>query len=231
MITIIYRSSFEIIPNDVNTFVFTSFEHCCFKILTNDSKPCFFSCIYKPTKSKKNVSTVSDFILEFNEYLELLSNEQRVFIFGDFNFHFEKTNDNSVNCFKRLLTEHDFSQSINVSTHKDGHTLDLLLSRTPETASITPTVSDLCLSDHFVVITALPFPKPKRVVCNVSCRNFKAIEMNSFKAALNDSISSILDGISSFSFFECIRNVLDKFAPLKEKQISVRLVAPWMNLV
>ena len=107
----------------------------------------------------------------------------------------------------------------------------MLLSRTPETASITPTVSDLCLSDHFVVITALPFPKPKRVVCNVSCRNFKAIEMNSFKAALNDSISSILDGISSFSFFECIRNVLDKFAPLKEKRISVRPAAPWINLV
>ena len=36
-VAIIYRSSFEIVLNDVNTSVFNSFEHCCFKILTNDS--------------------------------------------------------------------------------------------------------------------------------------------------------------------------------------------------
>ncbi len=109
----------------------------------------------------------------------------------------------------------------------------MFLSRTPDTDATppTPTVTDLCLSDHFVVTTALPFPKPKRVVCNVSRRNFKSIDMSSFKASLSDSISSIMSGISSFSFSDCIKNVLDKFAPLKDKRISVRPAAPWMNLV
>ena len=72
-------------------------------------------------QKEKNLSSTSDFILDFNEYLELLSNEQRVFIFGDFNLHFEKDSDIFVSEYKTLLKEHDVLQSVDVSTHISGH--------------------------------------------------------------------------------------------------------------
>ena len=33
------------------------------------------------------------------------------------------------------------------------------------------------------------------------------------------------------SFTNCVKNVLDKFAPLKERLVSTRPFAPWINLL
>ncbi len=54
-VAIIYRSTINIISIDFPTD-FLTFEMCCLKIKTSTSKSCFHSCVYRPTKSKKNTS-------------------------------------------------------------------------------------------------------------------------------------------------------------------------------
>ena len=72
-VAIIYRSSIEILET-VPLPEFSTFESCHLKIKTADSKSCYLSCIYRPTKSEKNNSSFSNFLIEFNEFLECLSN-------------------------------------------------------------------------------------------------------------------------------------------------------------
>ena len=115
-VAIIYRSSLEILSTKFDSD-FSSFECFCLKVRTSDSKSCFLSCIYRPPKSKKNNHPFSLFLDEFNEFLESISLEQRAFIFGDFNIHFENKLDSNVLSFKLHIDEHSFIQSVDGPTH------------------------------------------------------------------------------------------------------------------
>ena len=54
--------------------------------------------------------------------------------------------------------------------------------------------------------------------------------MYAFKESLCESLSNIKESISSFSLSECVKKVLDKFAPIKSRLITVRPAAPWINI-
>ena len=91
-------------------------------------------------------------------------------------------------------------------------------------------VEDNCISDHFVLTVPLPFSKPKPVANTVNSRNIKSIDMSSFKSSLTDSLNNIKNSITSFSLFNCVKAVLDKFAPIKTRLTTVRPAAPWINI-
>ena len=50
-------------------------------------------------------------------------------ITGDFNFHVDDCSDKDAAKFKDLLLEFGLQQHVNVPTHRDGHTLDLFITR------------------------------------------------------------------------------------------------------
>ena len=95
----------------------------------------------------------------------------------------------------------------------------------------TPVVEDLCLSDHYIITASLPFSKPKCIKKSIKARNIKNIDLSCFQLALNESLLEIKDNISSFSFNNCVSSILNKFAPVKDKLITIRPAAPWFNLV
>ena len=91
-------------------------------------------------------------------------------------------------------------------------------------------IEDYCISDHFVLTVPLPFSKPKPVANTVNSRNIKTIDMSYFKSSLTDSLNDIKNSITSFSLFNCVKAVLDKFAPIKTRLTTVRPAAPWINI-
>ena len=95
----------------------------------------------------------------------------------------------------------------------------------------TPVVEDLCLSDHYIITASLPFSKPKCIKKSIKTRNIKNIDLSCFQLALNESLLEIKDKISSFSLNNCVSSILNKFAPVKDKLITIRPAAPWFNLV
>ena len=138
-VAIIYCASLKVITIRISSC--STFEACCLKIVT-PSNSLLCCCIYRPCASKKNNANFSNIITDFNDFLELFAPNDNIYIFGDFNIHFEKRGDLSARKFKDLLDELSLQQPIAVPTHKDGHTLDLLLMRDSLFESPGPSVLD-----------------------------------------------------------------------------------------
>ena len=143
-VAIIYRASLKVITIPISSC--STFEACCLKSVTLSNSLVLLH-IYRPCASKKNNTNFSNFITDFNDFLELFAPNDNIYIFGDFNIHFEKRGDPSTRKFKDLvLDELSLQQPIAVPTHKDGHTLDLLLMRDSLFESPAPSVLDMALS-------------------------------------------------------------------------------------
>ena len=158
-VAIIHRISLKITPAPVPSF--STFELLSLIVKTPNAS-IYCSCIYRPTPGKKNNSNFSQFLLDFNSFLETLTTYDHIYIFGDFNIHFENQHNPSAQKFKKLLQEHSFNQLVKVPTHICGHTLDLIITRDSEVQLYNPSVLDLCLSDHYILSLSLPYYKQKQ---------------------------------------------------------------------
>ena len=122
----------------------------------------------------------------------------------------------STRKFKDLLDELSLQQPIAVPTHKDAHTLDQLLMRDSLFESPAPSILDIALSHHFVIPLNLPYHRTKPEKKAINTRNIKPIDIDVFKSDLAHKLSEC-DKLSCFDFTCCIKETLDKFAPLKTK--------------
>ena len=83
--------------------------------------------IYRPPPSQKNGLTADLFFKEFGIFLEkLVPTTQPLIILGDFNFHLDIATDYHA---MKFLDTFNLIQFIKAPTHKDGHILDLVISR------------------------------------------------------------------------------------------------------
>ena len=101
-----------------------SFELMATK-LTSGNKETIFLNIYRPPSSK-----ISTFFDEFQNLLEFfVPLPSELIITGDFNIHTDSdlTTPNKFSC---ILDNFHLKQHIHFPTHDDGHTLDLLITRT-----------------------------------------------------------------------------------------------------
>ena len=102
---------------------------------------------------------------EFYECVEYVKLNFKHFVFcGDFNFHLNKPNDHDTIKFMNILDTFSLKQDINLSTHKLGNTLVLLI-YDPECVTMNDIVVDSVDnlgSDHSIIyfyytpITVLP---------------------------------------------------------------------------
>ena len=113
--------------------------------------------IYRPPKS-----TYALFYEEFSRLLEktLAVHPGPVIFTGDFNFHVDDPNDYQAKRFTDLLRSFDLKQHVNRITHKDGHTLDLVITRSDDSLIRKLSIRDPAISDHRVVHCELNLQKP-----------------------------------------------------------------------
>ena len=114
------------------------------------------SVIYRPPPSTKNKTTHKQFQAEFADYLgHIFTTPGMLLIVGDFNYHVEDTSDSEACSFNNLIDSFGFIQHVADSTHRSGHTLDLMISRSYESL-VLPTCSvDHGFPDHFPVLANL----------------------------------------------------------------------------
>ncbi len=113
--------------------------------------------IYIPPPSKKNGLAFKNFIDEISPFLEALSIASgRLLISGDFNIHADDPLDKDCIEFLNLLYALGIEQHVVGSTHRTGHTLDLVLTRARDKILPTNTVQDDILSDHYPIHCDLP---------------------------------------------------------------------------
>ena len=210
-----------------NGKAFSSFEHTMVTVkLTNNTKLILIT-IYR-----LQFISAQTFINEFTEFLEMLSVMPENFVLsGDVNFHLE-TNEQYALVIKDLFETFNLVQHVDFPTHRKGHTLDLVLTRKGSPNINNLHSSDVQLSDHFMLIFDIEAEVQKHEERTITYRNLKAVDNETF----SNEVKEILQGVTDMSFGDRVskynnvmKELVDKYAPLKTKLIKVVPNAPWFD--
>ena len=210
-----------------NGKAFSSFEHTMVRVkLTNNTK------LTLVTIYRLQFISAQTFIQEFTELLEMLSIMPENFVLsGDINFHLE-TNEHYAVLVKDLFETFNLVQHVDFPTHKKGHTLDLLLTR-KDTLNISDLhADDVELSDHFMMLFKIEAEVIKHEERTIIYRNFKDIDTKSFMKEAKERMQGVTDttfGEKITKYNLVMKELVNNFAPLKEKTIKVVPKAPWFD--
>ena len=194
--------------------------------------------IYRPPPSQANNMSTADFLLEFGDYLQTINaSSGKLIITGDFNLHLDNSSDGHVKSFNSLLSSTNIIQSVQDPTHQAGHVIDLVLSRSYENLIEDVSVSDVQLSDHFIVQFYIIVQSTSRSDSKtIFQRNFKNLDIDQFKSDLTQDLLPLFesnyqcasDPVCVFNNILC--NLLDRKIPTRSRKIKTKHVScPWFN--
>src|SRR3989441_136361 len=150
----IYRSFLKFSKITIPTY--SSFESTCsrFSIPANPSLSFILLTVYRPPST-----SFPDFISHFSSLLEdLATSNSELIITGDFNIHVDQPLANLSSQFINLLHDFSLTQHINFLTHSQGHTLDLLITRSTSNILSSVSSTDPTLSDHLAILFSITVP-------------------------------------------------------------------------
>ena len=197
--------------------------------------------IYRPPYSKNHRFTVKSFLRDFTTFVKKVVNlNGRVIILGDFNLHLEDEADSYVSQFNQLLTEYGLHQHVKTSTHKDGGTIDLVITQDESSISkLKIDVNNTLTSDHFPILfelkTKLNPEDGKRTSANV--RDFKKMDIKAFKDKLKSRLPE--DQLEAWKlktadelveiYNSTIKKTVDNHCPAVLRSFKRRPFARWYN--
>ena len=187
------------------------------------------AAIYRPPSGSMDM-----FINEFRSFLEkyCLTGPPIVLV-GDFNIHIDSTENLMAKSFMELLDTFDMSQHVSGPTHEKGHTLDLIVSRNNDPLVISGVRVMDKISDHFIVQFSVSYPAPQIEKKSIAFRKIKDIEIDKLSNDLQQmDIFTNFDNITDLDvlvdrYNTALHTVLDKHAPLIERNITSKAHAPW----
>ena len=122
---------------------------------------------------------------------------------------------------------------MNGSTHRSGHTFDLVISRHNEQLFQNVDVLPRFAGDHSPILCTLRQPAPSKLRKTVRQRKLKNIDINCFTDDIKTSelitspISNLQDAIQQYN--DVLSDLPDTHAPFKEKTVKIDHKAPWFN--
>ena len=231
-LAVLHRTSLKRnIAVSTRDFVFTAFEICEVR-LSYDGHTAVFLSVYRPPPSRQIKLTNAMFLEQFSDLLESYVSCDRLFVVGDHYVHFDKPSDPTTSALNVVLDNLSLHQLVNVPTHRRGHTLDWLITNRA-TDVLDLTVIDMLLSDHFVISFDLLLRKPVKEKRTIISRNIRAIDVHDFRTDVDNLLGSATQSNSTDPlgiYNTCLRQLLDRHAPLVTRTVTDRTSAPWMTL-
>ena len=188
--------------------------------------------IYRPRPSQRNRLTAGMFFDEFSDLLEIYACVLGDLILtGDFNFHFEDTDDTNTTRLRDILETFNMIQHVQDPTHERGHMLDLCISRA-ETCVQGASVAYLII-DHHIIQSALTVGRPDVPRENISDRKIRSIDNTAF--ALDLMYTELLQHTCVTlhwvvdQYNSTLSRLLDEYPSLKTKTLTIRPDAPCIN--
>ena len=229
----LYKNRFRLkkLSEDINSNSF-EFADCVISYLSTTLQ---IVVVYRPPPSRKNHLNVTVFLEEFSSFLErIVTTTRPLIIIGDYNFHLDNKNDRSAARFKEQLDAFSLVQHVRESTHKSGHTLDLVITRVGEETVRNVRVTDPAISDHCAVhCETLCLIKPSFEKREVSYRKLRSLDnelliQDILKATLmNHGLTDVKSLVNCY--YKTLRSLLDKHAPEKSRIMTIRPAAPWCS--
>ena len=135
--------------------------------------------------------------------------------------------------FRNIIKSFNLQQHVRQPTHKHGHTLDLLITRTDDDIVTRVEIKDPMLSDHSAIHCKLRLKKPSPEQVNIHYRKLGSIDIDRFKDDLQNS-NLLLDDHTDLPLLidmyeKTLRNTLDSHAPIKQRLITPRPSSAWYN--
>ena len=226
-VALLYRSNLDVqvVPSSLNISTFEMTEIS----IVHNSLSMDVCVIYRPPSAS---SSLKQFIDDFSCLLDyLLFKNSSLLIAGDFNIHVKNVSPNT-SLFLETLSAYDLKQHIQVPTHIHGHTLDLLITRQSDKNTVTDVMVVDGLSDHSAIICKLNLTKPPAAKSVIHTRNIKSINIVSFMEKItelsllgNCSNSDVSESVECYN--SLLRTVLDEYAPVKQRCVTVRPNTKW----
>ena len=123
------------------------------------------------------------FFEEFSRLLEQVSADptSHTIITGDFNFHVENSNNEHARRFMDMIESFGLKQHVIGETHINGHSLDLVITKSDDAIIKSYEIRDPGLSDHYIVHCDLFLQKTQFERKLVNYRNVRSLNLDSFR--------------------------------------------------
>jgi exonuclease III len=202
-------------------------------VITIDSHCLRLVVLYRPPPSTKNGLTKGLFYQEFANFLELnTSSSCKLIIVGDFNFHWDSSDNQDTRHIRDMIDSFNLTQHVSEPTHNSGHILDWVISRSDDSIVSNVEVS-IPISDHHCINATLNLKRPPLPKKTVSFRQYKKIDKQDFQSDLEkaDLITTPADTLDELihQYNKSLTELIDKYAPLKSKTVTVRPNTPWYS--
>jgi hypothetical protein len=185
--------------------------------------------LYRPGSAK----VTEKFFDELSDLLEhTVIYAAPLLIFGDFNLHLDDVYLAHTIQFNDILAAHDLIQHVKQSTHKNGHLLDIFITRSDVT--VTSTSIGQPMSDHSPIVAQLDLQTQSSLEkTRITCQDWRAFNFDNFADDLE--LSKLVSGppTDTDQLFACyddtLEALLDKHTPFVTKKLKSRHTAPWYD--
>ena len=194
-----------------------------------------FVIVYRPYPSSTNRLKTSEFLDEFEVFLGDISLlPGKLLLTGDFNIHVNKPEKSEVKCFMRSVVDAGLEQHVTKPTHRDGNTIDLLITRPDDNLITDWTVTDKLYSDHFFVGCTLQRKKPQPLKTLRSSRDYRHLDSHAFATDLTEHLLESMPVDASADdlvahYETSITQIIDRHCPLTTRLYVTRPRMPWYS--
>ena len=215
----------------VETGQYPSFEYATWELEVKNKK-IHITGIYHPPYSLKNKSTNRAFLDDFTTFMtELVPRWLENALLGDFNLHVSNDDDIDSTIFLDTTEALGLYQHVTFPTHKQGNTLDLVVSELGSKSRVMTMSPGPYLTDHRAVISTLNVKsiQPKRQQKQV--RKLDAVETEQSEKEFNPANVTLTNNLEADveSLSAELRRVLDTLAPVKNCSVSLKPKNPWFS--
>lgn len=213
---------------------FSTFEITCVAIKSHVAKTAVLVTLYRTGPLNKSFLQEVDCLLS-----HICANSDNIVVVGDFNIHFERTNEKTVKECVDMFSSYGFIQQIHEATHINGGTIDQVFTFSLDRLlTITVDIEPIHRfgSDHYPIYCKVNLALEKKYFKKLTYRNTSAINQLEFKKDLIEICDEIDPGLLDENieiFYNTLKShlrvAMDHHAPLLTKNVSVMDTAPWFD--
>ena len=208
---------------------FSSFEHITVQISVTNQKKILAVSIYRVLFISVNI-----FLEEFVTFLEMMvTMKEELIITGDINIHMDESSTHA-NKFRGILETFNMKQHVKFSTHKEGHTLDVIITHKESELVQNIFSNEYDVSHHYLINFTVTMETEFKFEKEIKFRKLRDINRETFCRDIENRF--IVNDLNDKSFGEIIMtyndtmmDIIDEHAPIIKKRIKVVPEAPWFD--
>jgi Reverse transcriptase (RNA-dependent DNA polymerase)/Endonuclease-reverse transcriptase len=190
-----------------------------------------FLAVYRPGSK----TPTAEFIDEITDVLDRSSSYSKCIMVGDVNVHLDDSAAAQSASFFNMLDDFGLSEWVKQPTHRQGHQLDVFITRANQPVSVVQVDPPLLISDHSLITASFSVPDQGVAVCRpqIQRRCWKRFDVEAFTVDFLASDLVVCPPVEVAQLFDCynntLRQLIDKHVPVVTVTNYSRVKSPWYD--